>query len=194
MRSNKLYVRGLLWLLIYTLAVPALLMGRTHADAAAVRRDPLTEQEADMVREAQALDKRTEVYIKAAERRLLRLTDPNAAASTQAQKDAEKWGDLKGTRADLLSDIANILDEAITNIEDVGTHNAKSGLIPKSIRKLGEAATRFLPQLTAMRERAGDAERGALEKAIESSQEIIAAATKLPPETIETKKKKKEKG
>jgi hypothetical protein len=179
------------WLLIYTLAVPALLMGLPYT---AARRDPLTEKEADLVREAQALDKRTEVYIKAAERRLLRLADPNAAASAQAQKDAEKWGDLKGTRADLLSDIANILDEAITNIEDVGTHNAKSGLIPKSIRKLGEAATRFLPQLTAMRERAGDEERGALERAIESSQEIIAAATKLPPETIEAKKKKKEKG
>ena len=191
MRSNKLYVRGLVWMLIYALAVPALLSGWTVATA---RRDPLTEKEADMVREAQALDKRTDVYIKAAERRLLGLTNPTAASSAQAQKDAEKWGDLKGTRADLLSDIANILDEAITNIEDVGTHNSKSALIPKSIRKLAEAATRFLPQLTAMRDRASDQERGALERAIESSQEIIAAATKLPPETIETKKKKKDKG
>ena len=191
MRSNKLYVRGLVWMLVYTLTVPALLLGLSHA---AARRDPLTEKEADMVREAQALDKRTDVYIKAAERRLLELTNPTAAASAQAQKDAEKWGDLKGTRADLLYDIANILDEAITNIEDVGTHNAKSALIPKSIRKLSEAATRFLPQLTAMRDHATDQERGALENAIESSQEIIAAANKLPPEPIDTKKKKKDKG
>lgn len=189
MRSKKLYVRNLLWMLIYALAVSTALVA-----VGAVRRDPLTDKEADMVREAQALDKRTEVFIKAAERRVLRLTDPNAAASGQAQKDAEKWGDLQGTRAELLSDIANILDEAVTNIEDVGSHNSKSGLIPKSIRKLAAAATRFLPQLTALRERANDEERGVLEKAIESAQEIIAAANKLPPETIETKKKKKDNG
>lgn len=189
MRSSKLYLRSLVWMLIYALALPALLLALPAA-----RRDPLTEKEADMVREAQALDKRTEVYIKAAERRLLGLANPSAPASAQAQKDAEKWGELKGTRADLLSDIANILDEAITNIEDVGTHNSKSALIPKSIRKLSEAATRFLPQLTALRERASDEERGALERAIESAQEIIAAGNKLPAETIDTKKKKKGKG
>ncbi|MBA3766863.1 MAG: hypothetical protein H0W99_07715 [Acidobacteria bacterium] len=101
---------------------------------------------------------------------------------------------MKGTRAELLSDIANILEEAVTNIEDAGTHNAKSQLIPKSIRKLAEAATRFLPALTALRDRANDEERGALETAIENGQEIVTAANRLPPETKETEKKKKAKG
>jgi hypothetical protein len=160
------------------------------AAAAATRRDPLTEKEADLVREAQALDKRTEVFIKAAERRMLILSAPNAAAK-ESPKDIEKWGELTGTRAQLLGDLANILDEAVTNIEDVGTHNSKSGLIPKSIRKLAEASTRFLPQLTALRDHVSDdAERGELERAIEQMQEILAAAGKLPAETVETKKKK----
>ncbi|HVG32400.1 MAG TPA: hypothetical protein VM911_04945 [Pyrinomonadaceae bacterium] len=159
------------------------------AATAATRRDPLTEKEADLVREAQALDKRTDVFIKAAERRLRILSGPGDAAKESA-KDIEKWGELAGTRAELLGDLANILDEAITNIEDVGTHNSKSGLIPKSIRKLAEASTRFLPQLTALRDRVTDDERGALERAIEQAQEVIAAAGKLPAETVETKKKK----
>jgi methionine synthase II (cobalamin-independent) len=177
------------WILIYALAVPSLLL-LARGDATA-RRDPLTDKEADLVREAQALDKRTEVFIKAAERRLLVITDPNSGASSQAQKDAEKWGDFKGTRAELLYDIANILEEAITNIEDAGTHNSKSQLIPKSIRKLAEAATRFLPALTALRDRANDEERGSLEKAIENAQEIVTAANRLPAETKETEQKKK---
>lgn len=186
MRSNKLYAGSLVWLLTLTLSISLLMI---YPAAAAARRDPLTEKEADLVREAQALDKRTEVFIKAAERRLLLLSAPNAAAK-ESPKDIEKWGELAGTRAQLLGDLANILDEAVTNIEDVGTHNSKSGLIPKSIRKLAEASTRFLPQLTALRDRVNDDERGELERAVEQIQEILAAAGKLPAETVETKKKK----
>jgi hypothetical protein len=189
MRSKKLYAGSLVWILIFTLSGISLLMLYPAAARAAARRDPLTEQEADLVREAQALDKRTEVFIKAAERRLLMLSSPNAAAK-ESPKDIEKLGALTGTRAQLLGDLANILDEAITNIEDVGTHNSKSGLIPKSIRKLSEASTRFLPQLTALRDHVNDDERGELERAIEQVQEIIAAAGKLPAEAVEAKKKK----
>jgi hypothetical protein len=189
MRSNKLYVGSLVWILTFALSAISLLMLYPAAATAATRRDPLTEKEADLVREAQALDKRTDVFIKAAERRLRILSAPGTAAK-ESPKDIEKWGELAGTRAELLGDLANILDEAITNIEDVGTHNSKSGLIPKSIRKLAEASTRFLPQLTALRDHATDEERAALERAIEQAQEVIAAAGRLPAETVEAKKKK----
>lgn len=191
MNSRKLFVRSLVCILAYALTAPSFLMA-----IGATRRDPLTEKEADLVREAQALDKRTEVFAKAAERRLLALTDPGAANSKQAQKDAEKWGDFpKGTRAELLGDIASILEEAVTNIEDVGSHNSKSHLIPKSLRILAQASTRFLPQLTALREQMKEEqERDALEKALEGVQEIIAAAGKLAPETQPSEKQKKEKG
>jgi hypothetical protein len=191
MNSRKLFVRTLICILAYALTAPSLVMALAPA-----RRDPLTEKEADLVREAQALDKRTEVFAKAAERRLLALVDPGAANSKQAQKDVEKWGDFpKGTRAELLGDIASILEEAVTNIEDVGSHNSKSHLIPKSLRILAQASTRFLPQLTALREQLKEErERDALEKALEGVQEIIAAAGRLGPETQSTEKQKKEKG
>jgi hypothetical protein len=155
-------------------------------------RDHLTEQEMDLVREAQALDKRTAVFIRAIERRLLVITDPTAAASKQVQKETEKWGELpKGTRAELLSDIAKILDEAITNIDDVSERDDKNPLLPKSLRLLSAAATRFIPQLTPMRDQATEeGERESLEQALESAQSIIEAANKLPPE-VKTKGKSK---
>ena len=42
------------------------------------KRDHLTENEGDQVRENQQIDQRIQVFIKAADRRLLVLTDPNA--------------------------------------------------------------------------------------------------------------------
>jgi hypothetical protein len=191
MKSRKLLVRSLVWFLSCALTAPSFMVA-----LGASRRDPLTDKEADLVREAQALDKRTEVFAKAAERRLLALTDPAAATSKQAQKDAETWGDFPtGTRAELLDDMASILEEAVTNIEDVGSRNSKSNLIPKSLRILAQASTRFLPRLTALREQIKEErERDALEKALEGVQEILAAAGKLPPETEPPVKQKKEKG
>lgn len=155
-------------------------------------RDHLTEQEVDLVKDAQQLDKRTAVFIRAIERRLLVMTDPSAASSKQVQKETEKWGELpKGTRAELLGDIAKILDEAITNIEDVSEHDEKNPLIAKALRLLSAASTRFIAQLTPMREQAkGEDERAPLEDALESAQSVIDAANKLPPETVKEKKKK----
>ena len=165
------------WLFIFAMLAPTLALAPKSP-----ARDHLTEQEADRVREAQVLDKRIEVFIKVADRRLLALTDPNAATSKQVQKDVEKWGELPaGTRAELLTDLYKILEEAITNIDDVSRRDAKNGLIPKALRKLADASTRFLAQLTPMRPQVQDgAEREALEQAIENAQSIIEAANKLP--------------
>src|SRR5919199_1686552 len=137
----------------------------TGAAAQAAQRDHLTAAEVELVRDAQVLDKRTEVFIKAADRRLLLLTDPQAAQSKQVQKDKELWGELpKGTRAELLDDLAGIFDEAITNIDDVAARDENSPLLPKALRKLGAAATRFLSQLSPMRAGASDAERVQLDR------------------------------
>ena len=146
-----------------------------------VTRDYLTPKEEEQVKEARVLDKRIEVFIKVAERRLLLLTDRNAASSKQAQKDLEKWGELpEGTRAELIMDIANILDAAITNIDDVAMRDEKNPLLHKALRKLAEAATRFQTQLTSMREQFQEGqERGAVEQVMEKVQEILEAANKL---------------
>lgn len=162
---------------------------------AASKRDHLTALEADQVRAAQILDKRVEVFIKVAERRLLALSDPNAAANKQVQKDAEKWGELpKGTRAELFNDLAKILDEAITNIDDVAARDSNNRLLPKALRRLAAASTRFIGQLTPMRAQAKDeTEREALEHALENAQSVIEAASRLPPDVKEKEKGKAEK-
>ncbi len=146
-------------------------------------RDYLTAKEEERVKEAQILDKRIEVFVKAAERRLLVLTDRNAATSKQVQKDSEMWGELpQGTRVELIMDIANILDAAITNIDDVAVRDENNRLLPKALSKLAEAATRFQAQLTPLGQQTQDgAERDAVGQVMGNVQEILDAANKLPP-------------
>lgn len=146
-------------------------------------RDYLTPQEIELVKDAQVLDQRIDVFIKAAERRFLVLSGQTVSAPTskKEQKEAERWGVLPtGTRAELITDIAGILDAAIENIDDVALRDDKNPLIPKSLRKLAAAATHFQSQLTAMQQQAKEsAERTAIEQALENAQEILEAAAKL---------------
>ena len=155
-------------------------------------RDHLTPQEVELVKEAQILDKRIEVFIKAAERRLQALHVAPATVSKKSQKDAELWGELPtGSRTELLNDLAKILDEAINKIDDVSAHDENNVLIPKALRKLSAAATAFLPQLNALATQTQDQEeRAAIGQSIENAQSIIDAANKLPPPTSKKKEKK----
>ncbi len=164
------------------------------AAPAAQRREHLTPEEIDHIRENQQLDKRTAVFVRAAERRALMLTDPDAAARA-AEK--ESWGEVKGTRAQLLYDLSRILEEAVVNIDDVHQREPSSGLLRKSLFKLSEAAGRLLPRLTPLREQARDeAERDQLERAIEAAQEIVEAAKThaVNAEDLKTKEKGGKKG
>lgn len=156
-------------------------------------RDHLTPQEVELVKEAQALDLRIDIFVKAADRRLLVLTGLDAPSPKQLKKDSEKWGELpNGSRAELLGDIAKILDEAITNIDDVSARDEKNPLIPKSLRRLAAEATRIFDQLRPMREQAkGDAEVARFEELTENAESILEAAKKLPP-PVEKKGKVKD--
>ncbi len=161
--------------------------------ANAQRRDQLSEMESELVREAQAIDRRTEVYIKAIDRRFLVLNN-DASQSKKVEKDSEKWGDLpKGTRAHLLLDIEKILQEAIDNIDNLATHDAKSELLPKAVHSLADASARFLPQLKSQLGKTNtDIEKGAILGAIDSCNQIIESSAKLPEEEKKSKKKKKD--
>lgn len=155
----------------------ALLLGLSlAAPTVAQRREHLTPEEIEHVRDNQELDKRTAVFVRAAERRVLMLTDP-AAAARVAEKEKESWGEVKGTRAQLLYDVGRILEEAVVNIDDVHQRTPASALLRKSLYRLSEAAGRLVPQLTPLREQVSDeAERDQLERAIETAQEILEAA------------------
>ena len=164
---------------------------------AAQARDHLTEQEVELVKEAQALDKRTEVFIKAAERRILVLTNvtTDSTSAKQLKKDIELWGDLpKGTRAELIGDIAKIFDEAITNIDDVSSRDEKNPLLAKALRSLASAATRMVGQLKPLATQAkDDSEVNSFDQLVENAESIIQAANKLPPPSEKKDKSKPEK-
>jgi hypothetical protein len=183
-------------LLPFALVILVSLQQPAPANAAhAQRREHLTEQEVEMVRDTQELDRRAELFIKIAERRLLVVTGAPEASSPSA-KDLEKWGAVpKGSRSALFNDLARIFDEAINNVDDVAARTPDSALIPKAVRKLEAAATRFLPQLTALRASANtnDGERESLEQAIDNLQQIVEAAKRLPDEEPADKKSEKKK-
>jgi hypothetical protein len=150
------------------------------------KRDHLTPQEADLVREAQLLDQRIAVFIHAVERRVVLVTGEASSPGKKKQKEAEKWGEPPmGTRAELLGDIARILDEAITNIDDVAAReDANQKVLQKALRALSQAANQFVVELQSLRDKTkGSDERDVLEQALESAQEVIEAAGKLPQET-----------
>ena len=151
------------------------------------KREPLTPQEIEMVREAQQLDARTALFVKIAERRL-------AAVTGAAQRQSStSWGELpKGTRAEYLADLAGILDEAIENVDDTASRSPESPHLRKSVRKLAEAATRFVAQLAPLRETIDDGpEREPLERTLDNLQQVIEAAKKVPEEKEEKKAGKK---
>ena len=165
------------------------------ANTALAQRDYLTPQEIDLVKEAQVLDKRIDVFIKAAERRLLVINGTTPATSAKPSKkdkeDAERWGELPtGSRAELVSDIARIVDAAIDNIDNVSEHDERNPLIGKSLRKLATAVNSIMTQLKPLSAQAkSDAEIASFEQLNEGAQSIQEAVTKLPPE-VEKKAKK----
>ena len=162
------------------------------AAAAIPQRDHLTPQEVDLIKEAQVLDKRIDVFIKAAERRLMVINNTAAANAKLLKKDSERWGELPtGSRAELVGDIARIFDEAITNIDDVSARDERNPLISKSLRKLATAVNMIMGQLKPLSvEAKSDAEIASFELLHEDAQSILEAANKLPPE-VDPKKAKK---
>lgn len=159
--------------------------------AAMPQREHLTPEEIELVREAQILDKRIDVFIKAAERRVMVINNATAANAKQLKKDSELWGQLPtGSRAELIGDIARIFDEAITNIDDVSARDERNPLIAKSLRKLATAVNAIMGQLKPLSTDAkNEAEIASFELLNEDAQSILEAANKLPPEVDKKAKK-----
>lgn len=156
-------------------------------------RDHLTEQETELVRFHQELDKRMEIFIKAIDRRFAILNGVKPPTTKKLVKDEPEWGDVpKGTRTELLGDISGILDEAITNIDDVSRRDEKNPLISRSLRKLTTSANGYAAQLTALRNQAKDPdELAAIERVADNLQQILEVGNKLPAAAEPDKKKKK---
>jgi hypothetical protein len=164
--------------------------------ASAQTRDHLTEAEGELVRFNQALDKRTDVFIRAIN---LRFAVINGTAPPPKPKKTDKeepdWGDPpKGTRAELLGDVAGILDEAITNIDDVSRRDEKNPLLSRSLRKLTASTNGYLNQVNAIKTQAKDPdELAAIVRIEDYANQILEVGNKLPPSTPESDKDKKKK-
>jgi hypothetical protein len=179
--------------LCITLSLLFLMLACFAATDVAQTRDHLTEQEVDLVKEAQVLDKRIEVFVKAAERRVMVLNGTATTNAKQLKKDSERWGELPtGSRAELVGDIAHIFDEAITNIDDVSSRDERNPLLPKALRRLSQAVNSIVEQLAPIQAQAKtDAEVASFELLNEDAQSIREAANKLPPEVVDKKAKAK---
>lgn len=155
-------------------------------------RDHLTEKEQELVRDTQVLDKRIDVFIKAIDRRLMVLKG-NTVSDKQSKKDAEVWGDAPvGSPAQLIGDIARIIDEAITNIDDVNSRDEKNPLIPKALRKLATASARIVEELRPLQSQTESAATSGFDLIVQHAEELTDAANRLPP-PAEKKSKDKNK-
>lgn len=164
------------------------------------RRDFVSDEEAELIREHQEIDMRIDVITKFIDRRL-------AAAGiaghnwSPPKKESEKWGaEPKGTKTEILSDVRRLLQKSIDDVDDIASRTSTSiegnevggKLFPKAVRNLAAAASRYKPILQAeLTKTPSHAERGLLQQSIEFCDQIIEAAVNLPAETKEEKKKSK---
>jgi hypothetical protein len=156
-------------------AILIIAISATLVSAQTTKRDHLTEQEVDLVREFQEVDKRVEIFIKAAERRLLVLTNP---AATQKKKEEEIWGPLPtGTKLELLSDYKRILEEVEEKLDDAYNRDSKAEGLGKAVKKIKEAAERHIVQLRALAPQLADKkDQRALLGAIAEAETVSKAA------------------
>ncbi|MBO0721882.1 MAG: hypothetical protein J2P41_13750 [Blastocatellia bacterium] len=137
-------------------------------------RDHLTEKEDELLREFQVIDKRIDIFIKAADRRLMVLADPNAK---QKKSDEQTWGPLPtGSKLELLQDYKRILLEAEEKMDD-GLYRGRSAALEKALGKFKESALRQIPLLRALAPQLADKrEQKALEEAIAEAETVSQAS------------------
>lgn len=156
------------------------------------QRDYLTDEEIELIRDAQQIDKRIELLAKIIDRRFHLLNiNVNGAKPT-----GQEWGEPpKGTRVELFSDIRNILQKAVDDIDNLAARpdsmvidpnedkKKKKGfadLFPKAVRTLAAAARRYEPALKQSLDTAKDErEKGLISGSIDLCNDIVAALQKL---------------
>jgi len=191
------------------LALIALL---TTSLLAAPKKDYFTEDELDLIRDAQELDARVAAYFKLAERRLIFLglmeksaqqIEQERKAKEKREKDQKKGTDTRATakkapiddtsyldnftRAELLRGYTQVLDEVTTNIDD---NYSRKLDVRDSLEDLAKFIRDTLPLLEKFKPRT-DGERVAFEEAVEKEKQT-AADTKEALSTVpKTEKKRK---
>jgi hypothetical protein len=177
------------------LAASVLLM--SVVEASSQRRDYMTDEEIELVRVNQDIDKRINVLTRMIDRRFAAM-GIEVGGWKPSEKDKTTWGDIRtGTPSQLLQDVRQLLQKAIDDVDDVAMHNENTltqnkteGLLfPKAVRDLAAAASRYIPALKSTLQKTTDErDKGLIHASLESCQDILDAVTKLPPETKPAKK------
>ena len=185
---------------VSTITIIAVLILAITSTVSAQRRDYMTEMEVEIVRDSQDIDKRVEVLTKMIDRRFT-AAGVDVGGWKESAKDQKTWGDPPaGTRSALFSDIRQLLQKAIDDIDDVAEHNdnaltqnkTEGLLFPSAVRSLASAAERYRPALkSALDKTTDERDKGIILTSIESCEEIIDAVAKLPAEVKPPKKKGK---
>jgi ABC-type molybdate transport system substrate-binding protein len=164
-----------------------LIVGVLFGSANAQRRDYMTEAEIEIVRNNQEVDLRIAALTRMIDRRfaLLGIT----TSGYKPKKSADDWGtDPTGSRTDFFTDIKQLLEKAIDDIDNLAarmpekTKEEKKGVnvFNKAVRDLAASANRWLPHLKKEYESAKDDKtRGATAAAVEFCEQIIEATAKL---------------
>lgn len=181
----------------FALIFSAFVILGSSTSANAQRRDYMTDAEIELVRDAQDIDIRIEVLTKMIDRRFL-AAGIDSNGWTEPKKGSEKWGDAPaGTRMELLTDIRQLLQKAVDDVDDVAEHNdnaltqnkTEGLLFPKAVRALAAAAQRYRGVLLPLAAKITDEkEKGVALASVEMCDEIIEAVGKLPPEVKKGKK------
>ena len=152
----------------------------------AQRRDYLTDDEIEVVRDAQEIDLRVKVLTYAVERRL-------AVINNKPLKEKEIWGaPPKGSRVELFLDIEKLIQKAIDDVDQTAERAKDSKLFPKAVHQFADSCTEYLPQFKTFLDTTKDEKtRGALIGATENCNQVIEAAAKVPKEPSKEEKKKK---
>ncbi len=158
--------------------------------------DHLTDEEIELIRFNQEIDKRMEVYLKAIERRLVVIYGAQTLTDKERkniEKDVENWGELpKGSTSKMLADIEKILDEAIDKIDDVASRDSKSDLFRSGVHTLADGVKPILPRLDTMLDNTKDPrDRAVISSAISYCNDIIEASQKVQKPLTDKKKEKK---
>lgn len=162
---------------------------------AEAQRDYFTPEEVELVRDAQQIDRRIAVLVKAMDRRFAVL-GIDVAPPADTKKMGGDWGPLpSGTRIELINDLVRIMQKAIDDIDNLAERpnsavvdepNTKKGetmskLFPRAVRALAAAAARYRPALVKELENSARPDEIArLSKLIEMGDEVLAALEKLP--------------
>lgn len=194
--ENRVEINFMKFFLIAFAAI-VLVMTAAPTTADAQRRDYLTDEEIEIVREAQQMDERIGVLIHAIDRRIS-VIGLGAVSSVKPLKEKDIWGPPPaGTRAELLSDIKRIIQKAIDDIDNLAARPDSAiidedegkkpkdpkAIFAKAVRNLGSAATRYRPIFNDELSRTEvKTERGLLLDIVENCDQIIEAVSKLPAE------------